>query len=551
MRRHADRSVYYVVGRGVVEEPDFLSNGFHPTAVAPSAADEKPKPRQPREPQTVGKYGSMFRDLPSVASKVDPKEMVDKLIKLGQSMNVATATAESPEEESNLPAGYTYLGQFIAHELSFDKTEMPVFGGLRPGNYRSPQIDLDSLYGRGPIEDPHLYEDAARLKVGETHGTGFVKRTFLNDLPRAGFGSEDPKRALIADPRNDDNLALAQMHVAFAKFHNKVVDELDQVNHFYLLCSKHKERCPTEELFTCARRAVVQHFHAIILWDYLPRILNESGLERVRSGKLEFFDIDGKEGVFMPLEFSVAAFRFGHSMIRSKYHWNEIHSGDKAIDLLTLFKFTQFSGDLGQSPRLKSEWLIDWRRFFDFTELGFKDDKREKNFARKIDTSFNLHLNEISGYPHGNFPKEQQAITVRNLLRGYSLGLPSGEQVAECIKAPWRLTRQEIVCGPHEDVLQDKAFEGNTPLWYYILREAEINNRTAKTSQLGPVGSCIVAETLLGLIKKSADSVLNDPEWHPKFGRLLPPKSYRMVDLLNFVDALDPVGDFTKLAFAK
>ena len=213
-----------------------------------------------------------------------------------------------------------------------------------------------------------------------------------------------------------------------------------------------------------------------------------------------------------------------------------------------MFNFTQFSGDLGKSPRLKSEWVIDWRRFFDFTELGFEDDGREKNFARKIDTSFNLHLDEISGYPHGNFPKEQQAITVRNLLRGYSLGLPSGEQVAECIKAPWSLKRKEIVCGPHEDVLRDSVFEGNTPLWYYVLREAEINNRTAKTSKLGPVGSCIVAETLLGLIKKSADSVLNEPEWHPKFGRRLPLQGYRMVDLLNFVDSIDPVGDFRKLA---
>src|SRR6185503_4178591 len=101
--------------------------------------------------------------------------------------NVPTATTDSDEEQSIVPSGFTYLGQFLAHELSFDKTELPAFGGLRPGNYRSPQIDLDSLYGRGPIEDPHLYEDSARLKVGETLGTGFVKRTYLNDLPRAGF----------------------------------------------------------------------------------------------------------------------------------------------------------------------------------------------------------------------------------------------------------------------------------------------------------------------------------------------------------------------------
>jgi hypothetical protein len=539
MRRHWNRSRYYVVGRGIVEEPDFLSKGFHPTA---SVAETK----RPVSQQPVGKYGPMFRDVVSAASKVDRQEMIDKLIKLGQSMNRPTVTAGSVEEQSIIPSGYTYLGQLIAHELSFDKTEMPAWDGLKPWNYRSPQIDLDSIYGRGPFHEPELYEDAARLKVGETIASDYVRRTFLNDLPRAGFGSENPRKALIADPRNDDNLPLAQMHVALAKFHNKVVDELQRHNPFYRLCARHENRCPPDELFTCARKAVVQHFQAIILSDYLPNILDDSGLQRVESRNLQFYDINSYEGMFMPLEFSVAAFRFGHSMVRSSYEWNYFHSGKKAPSLAHLFQFTQFSGDLGDTPRLSSDWIIDWRRFFDFTELGYTDDGRGFNFARKIDTSFNLHLDLIPGYPHGGFPQEQKAITVRNLLRGYSLDLPTGEQVVECIKPPWSLTRKEIVGGPHEAILSDKIFEGRTPLWYYVLREAQINKLNKNKDKLGPVGSCIVAETLLGLIKKSPDSILNEPAWRPKFGKPLPTENqhYRMLDLLNYVDAVDPVGEY-------
>src|SRR5258705_6839262 len=182
--------------------------------------------------------------------------MIEALTVLGQEMDQPSAT--EPQDSSTIRSGYTYLGQFIAHEITFDKIEAPLNSTSNSPNYRSPQIDLDSLYGGGPGTSPELYEDAARLKVGETvRGTG-IRRTFSNDLPRLGYGASEVGRALIADPRNDENLPLAQTHLALIKFHNAVVDQLNA------------EHCPSEKLFATARKEVIQHFQAIILEDFLP-----------------------------------------------------------------------------------------------------------------------------------------------------------------------------------------------------------------------------------------------------------------------------------------
>lgn len=482
--------------------------------------------------------------------------MVGMLVKLGKRMNEEQPSVNAQANDSTLPAGYTYLGQFIAHEISFDKTKSPLVSQPDYKSYRSPQIDLDSVYGLGPLKERELYQDSARLKIGETVGdaigVGDVKRTFLNDVPRAGYGSENPRLALIADPRNDDNLATAQMHVAFMKFHNKVVDALQARDGFRKeICPRHPEGCPPDQLFKCARTEVVQHFQAIILRDFLPRILDERGMKCINNRELSFFKVDTDEGMFMPLEFSVAAFRFGHSMVRPFYQWNYFQSSDDKYrngpaKLSQLFQFTRFSGDLGGAPRLRSDWIIDWRRFFNFEDLGYSPDSRQTNMARKIDTAFNLHLDKIDQYPHKGVKKAYRSITVRNLLRGYSLYLPTGEQVAERInEIP--LGTDKIASGPDKDLLSDEIFRTKTPLWYYILKEAELNNHGANPDKLGPVGSCIVAETLLGLIKNSPYSILNVTDWRPRFGvRTKDPnfKDYSMADMLDFADVVDPIGEY-------
>src|SRR5262249_46304198 len=140
-------------------------------------------------------------------------------------------------------------------------------------------------------------------------------------------------------------------------------------------------------------------------------------------------------GLFMPLEFSVAAFRFGHSMVRPTYEWNYVQSSkfSKLAPLRSLFRLTNFSGDLNRKPRLESDWIIDFRRFFDLSEVGYPHDQRPLNKARKIDTHFSLHIEDIPGYPHPTKDPEHQSIAARNLLRGFSFGLLSGEEIAHAI----------------------------------------------------------------------------------------------------------------------
>ena len=537
MNGHWNRSSYYIIGIGEVEEPSFISHSG-PSPQPSDTVDKAVPINHPHRKQTpIGKFGYMFPKLKKeIPKEADPK-MLESLVALGKRMNIPSM-ASSKTEDSTIDAGYTYLGQFIAHEVSFDKTKAPFNSPSVPGHYRSPQIDLDSLYGLGPKEEPRLYQDGARLKIGETIARGDVRRTFLNDLPRAGYGRRNPKLALIADRRNDDNLATAQLHVALARFHNRVVDTLEAGDGFQKGCPLHPQGCPPRQLFTCARREVVQHFQAIILYDFLPKILDMTALKSVNDINLARYQPDPVHGLYMPLEFSVAAFRFGHSMVRGTYEWNYLQSSEPdqngEVELKELFQFTNFSGNLNFAPRLRSDWIIDWRRFFDFSQIGYPHDERKRNVARKIDTAFNLHLDQIHRYPAGGFSQAHREITVRNLLRGYSLGLPTGEDVAQFLgEIP--LKPSEVACG-------DDYFEGCTPLWYYILREAGLNAE----GKLGSVGSCIVGHTIVGLIRNSQDSILKEKDWRPRFGdRAAKDESYskyEMADLIDFADVVDPIG---------
>src|SRR5215204_3268441 len=153
MLRHWSRSLYYVLGNGLVKEPDYLLGGCPHAAAAVTSSTNKSSHRQS---QPIGKYGFMFRELGNSPPTDNDSEMINVLIELGRLMNVPVTSTDLTAEESSIPAGYTYLGQFIAHEVSFDKRKAPHFDGSVPEGFRSPQIDLDSLYGLGPTEEHHL-----------------------------------------------------------------------------------------------------------------------------------------------------------------------------------------------------------------------------------------------------------------------------------------------------------------------------------------------------------------------------------------------------------
>ena len=183
--RHWNSSLFYVIGEGLQKEPAYLK--FSPPPFSTNAAATKTARTQ--KPQPIGTFGRLFPDMPGIKQKSrNDMGIVDKLVLLGQNMNVPSSNPHAPAQQSTIPSGYTYLGQFIAHEVSFDKTKAPIVNDSMPEGYRSPQIDLDSLYGLGPRKERRLYQDCARLKVGETVAEGYVRETLLNDLPRAGYG---------------------------------------------------------------------------------------------------------------------------------------------------------------------------------------------------------------------------------------------------------------------------------------------------------------------------------------------------------------------------
>lgn len=239
----------------------------------------------------------------------------------------------------------------------------------------------------------------------------------------------------------------------------------------------------------------------------------------------------------MPVEFSVAAYRFGHSMIRDEYSWN------RNFPIATLMQLFQFSGANSRPDDiivrlggLPSNWPIDWRRFFDFSGLPGVEPTPGLNLTRSIDTALALTLKEIPSLQ----PENQKApLAVRNLLRGRVLGLPTGQDVAGAIGAPV-LTPEQVRRGAHERILRAHRFDSQTPLWYYILKEAEVFH---SGERLGPVGSTLLAETFVGLIEGSRTSILSaaNRNWRPTLPSLRP-GHYTMVDLLCLVNDLNPLG---------
>ncbi|MGH3483002.1 MAG: peroxidase family protein [Nocardioidaceae bacterium] len=434
---------------------------------------------------------------------------------------------------SRIPAGFTYLGQFIDHDLTFDKTDVMFGDHIPPSELlqaRSPSLDLDSLYGAGP-QDPRserFYQaDGLHLKMGRTIATPPDPAMEDFDLPRgAGSTTAEKRKAIIPDPRNDENLAVAQTHLAFIRFHNRVVDTLPA-------------SVPSALRFARAREIVTKHYQWMIRTDYLPRICVAAAVNDVFRNGRKAFEPDAlpTDVPTMPVEFSVAAFRLGHSMIRKDYEWNRRFDTESGIlgSLDLLFTFSATSGNLGGSARLPSNWIADFRRLYDFGEAdkpGLVVPARKFNRAMRIDTRLAEPLRTIPG-----FAADQDNLAFRNLTRARMVNLATGQQMATFLTSKGvqakKLTKAQIRDGNNGASLegltpaQREAFLKNTPLWFYVLREAELN-----AGRLKGVGARIVAETFHRAIEGSKTSILTDPSWRPTLGP--DDQSFRMVDLLLF-----------------
>ena len=439
---------------------------------------------------------------------------------------LAEAIVAARGRPSGIPSGFTYLGQFIDHDLTFDKTDVTLGENVSPAllvQARSPSLDLDSLYGAGPNdpESARFYEpDGIHLRRGKTDAIEGIPAKDGFDLPRgAGNTAAKKRRAIIPDPRNDENLAVAQTHCAFIRFHNRVVDTLPA-------------SVPPAQRFARARKLVTQHYQWMIRTDFLPRVCAEGVVNDVfRNGRKAFERGASMDAPTMPIEFSIAGYRLGHSMIRAAYNWNKIFDfGGGTLDLL--FTFSGLSGNLGGGQRLPSNWIADFRRLYRFGRSNLQVSEGKFNEAMRIDTNLVKPLGRLPG-----FPARDANLAFRNLSRARMVKLATGQQMVRFLKNKGarvtQLKKTQVRDGRNGAMLdsltraQREAVLRDTPLWFYVLREAELNQ-----GRLKGVGARVVAETFHRAMQGSQISILRDSGFRPTFGPNS--RTFRMEDLLLF-----------------
>ncbi|MFE0454027.1 heme peroxidase family protein [Streptomyces sp. NPDC058914] len=552
-KRHV-RSSFHIVGEGILA--DSADGG----------------PAEPLPPSTVAAL-RRFQ-----FSRLGPKARTSHLLDRAARTELAEAMTDPDRDQpdqADVPAGFTYLGQFVDHDLTLDATAVRLEDEITVRELlqgRSPALDLDSLYGLGPDHrfDRRYYEDdGLRLKTGTTQGVpgdGSVAGRPLAgfDLPRVGTGSlrSERRRALVPDPRNDENLAVAQIHTAFIRFHNRVVTDLID------------KGVSSAVLFESARETVVKHYQWMLVHDFLPRIVDPAVVTDVfTNGRKVFERAPGEhDRPTMPIEFSVAAYRLGHSMVRARYNWNRIFDrGQGTLELL--FRFSGTSGILSPPPadlndpeagefeRLPTNWIADFRRLFAFEEAV--PDRAELhvpadrfNVAKRIDT---LLVNPLAKLPLGAFggrgeqpPPIELNLAFRNLTRASMLRLATGQQMVEHFVGRKvdvePLTAADLAEGggaQFSDALAEQLSR-HCPLWFYVLREAEVKG----AGKLTGVGGRIVAEVFHRAIEGSRHSIVRDPFWRPFLSPVQERNAkdlFEMTDLLLYAfqgraDLLNPLG---------
>jgi hypothetical protein len=431
--------------------------------------------------QGEGKYGRMFPELPfNDASEAD-------LLALGRTgaMMDAPLGADGDDVAGDnpcIPAGFPIFGQFIAHDITADRSLLQHHANLREiRNFRTPSLDLESLYAAGPSGTPYLYDmnDPDKFLLGANDAGR------PDDLPRNSQG-----RALIGDPRDDVHLIISQLHLAFLKFHNAVVDHLRQ------------QGMPAAYVFDEAQRLVRWHYQWIAVHEFLPLAAGQATVDDVLANGRTFFNFG--ERPYIPVEFSDAAYRFGHSQIRSLYQLNAAVSG-------------QIFPDFAGGRPVPEARVIDWRRFFAL------DTARPPQPSRRIDARIAHTLIDLPESVVGvtEIP-EHHSLAVRDLQRARALDLPSGEAVARAMGfAP--LPADQIA-------LRTRGWQGETPLWYYVLKEAEVQGEGVR---LGEVGGRIVTEVLVGLLDGDPGSYRNSAmNWKPTMSAKIP-GTFTVADLLR------------------
>jgi hypothetical protein len=426
-----------------------------------------------------------------------------------------TYRIELSVENEEIQAGFTYLGQFIDHDLTFD-ARSKLERDRDPNalvNFRTPRLDLDSVYGGGPEVQPYLYawegsrRPGPKLLLRRRSSSIYAQE----DLPRNHEG-----HAIIGDPRNDENLIVAQLHLLFIKFHNKVADRV---------AGRH---VAGGGQFEEAQQIVRWHYQWIVLHEFLPKVVGDKTVASVvtaRAADRQLFRWEDQP--FMPIEFSGAAFRFGHSMVRESYTIN-LDPKNKAASVRLFHLPGLPNPHLEGMRRLPKTLVIDWKHFF-------KTDPRTRVVpSMRIDPSLAPPLFKL--------PTDGSSLVQRDLLRGRDLKVPAGQDIARALGQQELLTDKELFLSrPAPDVVSPearKALLNATPLWYYILCEAKKGGSEGgeNGTRLGPIGGRIVAEVLIGLLEADEYSyVRQQPTWTPELPRARP-DTFTMADLVRFVE---------------
>jgi hypothetical protein len=400
------------------------------------------------------RYGRMFPGLAPLAPDTG------LMTREGDSGGVCAAAGPSTGDDATEAAGWPFFGQLIAHDITADRS--PITGGVAPEalrNARRPRLNLEMIYGDGPIGAPFLFDLADPAK--------FLLSPDGNDVPRNHQGV-----ALIGDPRNDSHLFVLALHIALLRAHNRVVDLLRD------------HGVADSAVFDEARTTLAWHYQWVIRHDFLPRLVGAALVDEVvAEGGRWFTPSPGQ--AFIPLEFSHAAFRYGHGQIRPTYR---LVDGGPAVPLFPdLIGFGPLSGDR----------RLDLAQIFDLP--GRPPAQRGKRIDGRLAGSLIGLPEQLTGTVDDD---AHRSLAVRDLLRGPITRLPSGEAVARHMGvAP--LSADEVA----------QIWPQGTPLWFYILKEAE---HRGSGDRLGPVGARIVTEVLIGLLRADPTSYLSvAPDWQP------------------------------------
>jgi Animal haem peroxidase len=543
--------------------------GITPAGMPTAAAD--PLPSTPphgaelrgmdlvtQSPTTEGRFGFMFKNQPPHPASGTLLEDLG-LIMEEQPVIAGTVTKDDNDRFNENPnplltSGFTFVGQFVDHDITFDTTPLSdqQSDPNATTNFRTPRYDLDAVYGLGPNQNPQLYDPSDRDKfLLDKRPYSTIRSDTLKtpgvvyDVPRNAAG-----KATIADPRNDQTLIILQMHVAMQMFHNKLVDQMRAL------------RVPRAAVFESARRLARWHYQWMVIHDFLPAIVGkamaDSVYKEVLTGvpiiNIKYYKPTNPLGrPFIPVEFAVAAYRFGHSITRPRYTVQDYVTNANAtvaVSSVPLFEAQPTDNNLNGSRPLPARLKIQWSKFFN-ADLNNPTARPVRQFDASL-------ANPLFKLPSTVQPDTSSSslLAQRNLLRGKKMGLPSGQQVARLMGVT-PLTNAELsqnhrikvtvpivgnVVNVEDEFDEENAnlnttlakpeFAGEAPLWFYILKEAEI---VGEGRQLGPVGGRIVAEVLVGLLQKDPNSYLYlSAAWKPTPPIAPAHGKFTMADLLKY-----------------